>query len=76
MSAILEPQSAEDRREVDLAVVLIGFLLWVFDFLVVFFLPAGLKRGRLGFVAIVATLAVAGLVLIVTGFALRRRVRG
>lgn len=60
--------SPEERRESGAALTAIGVILWAFDVLVFFFLPAAFRRGHYaGFLTIVIVLAVVGLVLIISG---------
>jgi hypothetical protein len=56
--------------------IFIGFALWVVDFLVVFFLPAGIKLGRQGtFLDIILALGVLGLALLIIGYRARGKSR-
>jgi len=64
----------ERVREKGLSLVVIGGMICFFDFLILFFLPAGLKLGHKStFVALMAALAVVGLALIVSGCVIRAR---
>jgi hypothetical protein len=64
---------AEERRESGTSLMFIGLALWVATALVAFFLPAGIKVGRqAAFTAVIAVLAVLGLVLMVAGWMKRR----
>jgi uncharacterized membrane protein len=64
----------EEKRELGSSLMFIGLALWVADLLVVFYLPAAMKLGRHGmFIAIIAVLAVMGLILMMTGYGLRRK---
>jgi energy-converting hydrogenase Eha subunit G len=64
----------EAKSELGGSLMFIGLALWVADLLVFFYLPAALKLGRhLTFVGIIAVLAVMGLVLMITGYGLRRK---
>lgn len=66
--------SAEERRENGLSLELIGGMVLFFDFLVLFFLPAGLKWGQgAGFSAILIAVAIVSLALVVAGHVVRRR---
>jgi hypothetical protein len=66
--------SAEERRETGLSLELIGGMVLFFDFLVLFFLPAGLKLGqRVGFSAVLIAVAFVSFGLVVWGHAVRRR---
>ncbi len=50
------------------ALAIIGVILWFFDALVFFFLPAGFKLGHQRvFLAIIIAIAILGLVLIILG---------
>jgi hypothetical protein len=67
---------AEDNLELGKGLWVVGFLLWIAAFLVAFFLPAGLRHGhRDGFVIIIAALAVVGLVLIIWGRAMQKKLQ-
>ncbi|MBZ5599870.1 MAG: hypothetical protein LAN83_16280 [Acidobacteriia bacterium] len=60
---------AEQKRETGTSLMFIGLAVWVADLLVVFFLPSGMKLGReTMFISIIATLAVLGLILIISGY--------
>ncbi len=66
--------SAEERKETGLSLELIGGMVLFFDFLVLFFLPAGLKLGqRVGFSAVLIAIAFVSVGLVVWGHAVRRR---
>jgi len=66
--------NAEERRETGLSLELIGGLVLFFDFLVLLFLPAGLKLGqRVGFSAVLIAIAVVSFGLLVWGYTMRRR---
>ena len=57
-----------ERSETGTVLAIIGVILWFFDALVFFFLPAGFKLGhQAAFLTIVIALAVLGLVLIILG---------
>jgi len=59
----------EEKRETGASLMFIGLAVWVADLLVVFFLPSGMNLGRQAmFISVIATLAVLGLVLVVTGY--------
>ncbi len=69
-------QNAEERRETALSLIIIGFMLWFFDALVFFFMPAGTKLGfQRHFAILTGCMFVAGLVLILIGLHLRREQR-
>jgi NADH:ubiquinone oxidoreductase subunit 6 (subunit J) len=65
--------SAEDKREGGSALVVIGWVMILFAFLVMFFHPAALKLGQTRFGVVAACLAVAGLALSLLGVMVRRR---
>ena len=66
--------SVEERRETGLSLELIGGMVLFFDFLVLFFLPAGLKLGqRVGFSAVLAAVAFLSFGLVVWGHVMRRK---
>jgi hypothetical protein len=61
-----------EMRERGGTLMFIGLAVWVSDLLVVFFLPAGIRAGmHTAFTAIIAVLAVLGLVLMVAGYRMR-----
>ncbi len=65
-------RNSEDRRELGLSLLTIGFMLWVFDLLVVFFLPAAYRTGHhRPFLILIGSAAIAGLVLLAIGFRMR-----
>lgn len=65
--------SAEVRRENGLSLIMIGFMLWFFDALVFFFMPAALRLGHPHpFEALIGAAFVAGVVLIWIGTRMRR----
>jgi hypothetical protein len=67
------PESPEEKREGGSVLAIVGVILWFFDALVIFFMPAGLKLGyRTAFLAITIALGVLGLVLIILGARSRR----
>jgi len=69
-------QDVEVVREKGLSLEVIGGMVWFFDFLILFFLPAGLKLGhKTGFVAVMAALFLLGAALIVSGYVMRARAR-
>ena len=64
---------SEERRENGLSLIVIGFLLWFFDALVVFFMPAGVRLGeRRGFAILTVSAFVAGAIMMACGWYLRR----
>ena len=59
----------EEKRETGASLIFIGLALWVVGFLVVFFLPSGMKFGReTTFYAIIAALFGLGLILLIAGY--------
>ncbi len=67
-------ESAEERNETGITLELIGGIILFFDFLVLFFFPAGLKLGQQStFAAILASVAVAAFALVIWGHAVRVR---
>ncbi|MGI9103826.1 MAG: hypothetical protein ACR2IF_15405 [Terriglobales bacterium] len=66
--------NAEEVRDKGLSLELIGGMIWFFDFLILFFLPAAIKVGhRAMFLVIMAAFAVIGLALFVSGIVIRSR---
>ena len=66
--------SVDEKRETGLSLELIGGMVLFFDFLVLFFLPAGLKIGqRVGFSAVLIVVALVSFGLVVWGHVVRRR---
>ena len=66
--------SAEEKKETGLSLELIGGMVLFFDFLVLFFLPAGLKIGqRVGFSAVLVLVAFVSFGLVVWGHVVRVR---
>jgi len=65
--------SSEVRRENGLSLIMIGFMLWFFDTLVFFFMPAGerLGHGR-PFAILIGSAFLAGAILIGLGMHLRK----
>ena len=63
----------EERRENGLALIMIGFMLWFFDALVFFFMPAGLRLGHpRPFEILIGCAFLAGILLISLGMRLRK----
>jgi len=59
----------EEKRETGASLMLLGLGVWVVDFLVVFFLPSGIKLGRYAtFLSIIIAMGVLGLVLLIVGY--------
>jgi len=67
--------SIEEKRENGSAIMVIGWLMMLFGFLVMFFHPAAMKLGETRFAWIAACLGVAGLMLSLVGVLVRRRNR-
>lgn len=68
--------SFEEKRETGLSLEVIGGVFLFFDFLLLFFLPAGMKLGnQLGFGAAMGALGGVGIGLIAAGVLMRRRAR-
>ena len=66
----------EEKRETGLSLEVIGGLFLFFDFLVLFFLPAGLKLGyQLGFGLAMGALAGLGIGFLAAGYLMRARAR-
>ncbi len=62
----------EDRREVGLSLITIGFMLWFFDLMVAFFLPAGYRTGhQRAFLLLIGSAAVAGVILNLIGWKMK-----
>jgi uncharacterized membrane-anchored protein len=77
MSEKIAPQVAndhsEERNEKGLSLIVIGFLLWFFDALVFFFMPAGVRLGQQrGFVILTLSAFVAGAAVMGIGVYLRK----
>jgi hypothetical protein len=67
--------TTDEKRETGAALIVAGCLAWFFEFLVLFFLPAAWRQGHhASFLAAMAGLAAAGLVLVMLGFRDRREV--
>jgi hypothetical protein len=66
--------SAEEKNETGISLELIGGIILFSDFLVLFFLPAGLKLGQhFGFGMILGAVAVTAFVLVLCGHLMRVR---
>lgn len=64
--------SSEEKRETGSSLILLGLAVWVVDFLVVFFLPSGIKLGRYAtFLGIIIVMGVLGLALLIIGYTAR-----
>ena len=67
--------SSIDKRETGSAVMIVGWVMILFAFLVLFFNPAAIKLGETRFQVIAACLAISGLVLSLIGTGVRARNR-
>ena len=65
--------SQEESRESGRAFMVIGWLLVLFALLVVFFEPAALRLGQMRFGYIAVAMVIAGVLLNIWGYRLRRR---
>ena len=66
--------SLEEKKETGISLELIGGIVLFTDFLVLFFLPAGLRLGQhFGFSMVMGAVAVAGFALVLCGHAMRVR---
>jgi len=62
----------EDRHEIGLSLITIGFMLWFFDLLVAFFLPAAYRTGHeRPFLLLIGSAAVAGIILTAIGWKMK-----
>ena len=67
--------SIEEKRENGSAIMVIGWLMMLFGFLVMIFHPAAMKLGETRFAWIAGCVGVAGLMLSLVGVIVRRRSR-
>ena len=65
-------RTPEQKRETFRAMAIAGWLIFLFDALLLFFLPAGLRLGQNFFLPIVILIAVVGLAVAITGHVLKR----
>ncbi|MGH9520982.1 MAG: hypothetical protein ACRD3E_00460 [Terriglobales bacterium] len=66
--------TVEEKKETGISLELIGAIVLFSDFLVLFFLPAGLKLGQnLGFGLVLAAVAVVAFALVLCGHIMRVR---
>jgi len=65
----------EEKREVGAAIMVIGWVMVLFAFLVMFYQPAGMKLGETRFQIIASVLVLLGLVLNVIGVRIRAQNR-
>ena len=63
----------EDRRDSSITYMLVGWLCWIFGFLVMFFNPAAMRLGRVSMLVIAIVLAIIGLVLNLIGLVRLKR---
>ena len=64
----------EQQRETAASLIMAGWMACLFDALVLFFLPAAVRLGyQVTFLVIMGALLAAGLVLIVSGYSIRRK---
>jgi hypothetical protein len=74
LDQISRSTNPEERRETGLSLITIGFMLWFFDALVFFFMPAGVRLGHpRPFAVLIASAFVAGAILIAVGMHLKRQ---
>jgi len=65
-------QTIEEKREAGFSLEIIGSILLFFDFLILFFLPAGWKLGEQRVFAVVMfAIAVTGIALLVSGIVVK-----
>ena len=70
----LSSANSEERRENGLSLIVIGFMLWFFDALVFFFMPAASRMGNpRPFELLIGSAFVAGVALIAVGMHFRRQ---
>ena len=70
------PVSIDEQREAGLSLEIIGCILLFFDFLILFFLPAGWKLGQQAFFGLgMSGVAALGVALLVAGVVVRLRAR-
>jgi NADH:ubiquinone oxidoreductase subunit 6 (subunit J) len=65
----------EEKREIGAAIMVIGWVMVLFAFLVMFYQPAAMKLGESRFQIIAAALVITGLVLNVIGARVRAQNR-
>jgi len=74
VSQLPSETNSEERRENGLSLIVIGFMLWFFDALVFFFMPAGSRLGHpRPFALLIGAAFLAGALLIIIGTHLRRQ---
>ena len=74
MNHFSQGADSEERRENGLGLIMIGFMLWFFDALVLFFMPAGVRLGHpLPFELLIGSAFIAGAILIAIGMHLRKQ---
>ena len=68
----MQPTTVDEKQEAGLSLEIIGSILLFFDFLVLFFLPAGWKLGEQRiFGLVMGIIAVAGIALLVSGIVVK-----
>ncbi len=73
VSQLSSSNNLEERRENGLSLMVIGFMLWFFDALVFFFMPAAVRLGHpRPFALLMGTAFIAGVVLIAIGRHMRK----
>jgi len=76
MSTVIQSShgaNPEQRRETGLSLIVIGFMLWFFDALVFFFMPAGARLGHArSFEILMGAVFIAGVILLAIGRRLRK----
>jgi hypothetical protein len=66
--------SSEERRETGMSLITIGLMLWFFDALVFFFMPAGVRLGQARpFEILIASASIAGAIVIAIGIHLKKQ---
>ena len=74
MNQLSRSANSEERRENALSLMVIGFMLWCFDALVFFFMPAGVRLGdQRPFEITIGSVFVAGVILIAIGARMRKQ---
>jgi predicted exporter len=75
MASDSEAPRPEERRETYAAVALVGWIIFLFDALVLFFLPSGWRHGQRYFLPLTVAIGVIGLGTAITGHVLKSRVK-
>jgi hypothetical protein len=72
--AVSQDTSSEERREIGMSLMVIGFILWFFDLLILFFMPAGVRLGySRPFEILMAAMFVGGVIFVLVGRYLRKQ---